>query len=504
MKWAIATLMAVSVIRAGTITIHVSQPNGEIVEGHAGIIPHSDPLGESGSPTRILPLQDGKVQREVPAGTYEVVLHGFILPEQILLDGTQMPLGRLVIDATDDHLVQFILPNTYRISGEVKQEDGAPISNIELVAEVHGKDTWTHPRTKSRGDGRFFLQVPAKALSLHAVPGGAYSFSPEVYSVDSSGEYTFIATPSDSKTIAGTVLDAREGHPLEGFRVQMSPSCRGIQMEYGSSIRESATSVDYTNSDGAFQVRCPSHCPFTVSASQDRPSQYRGKRKSLEAGACEHDLVFELERGGVLSGVVEDSEGKPIPGLHLRLNRGKRHETTDENGRFSFSALKGGDYSVQVAQVPAEEHKGLVIEMEPQEIERGEEKEIELEARRGGVICAVTLDRVANPLRIDSLTVFRGLDDEKPIQKSVHKSIERDPIERMCSEPLAPGEYLVQVGGDSFSQVWFPGVLESTLAIPVTIDAEEEHELGPIFFCPGDESLTPCLEPPVHNVPDPG
>jgi hypothetical protein len=66
---------------------------------------------------------------------------------------------------------------------------------------------------------------------------------------------------------------------------------------------------------------------------------------ALLAGAA----LGDAPETGVVSGVVTDAEGSPLPGVQVTLtgDRGEQVSTTDENGRYHFALLPPGSYRIK-------------------------------------------------------------------------------------------------------------------------------------------------------------
>jgi RNA polymerase sigma-70 factor (ECF subfamily) len=79
-------------------------------------------------------------------------------------------------------------------------------------------------------------------------------------------------------------------------------------------------------------------------------------------------LHLALHRGGVLEGVVRDSDGRAVRGASLLLEStdGARRETaSDLEGRYRIAALAPGEWSVQLTAPPALQSSGARAQLEP-------------------------------------------------------------------------------------------------------------------------------------------
>ncbi|WP_290790856.1 TonB-dependent receptor [Flavihumibacter sp. UBA7668] len=62
-------------------------------------------------------------------------------------------------------------------------------------------------------------------------------------------------------------------------------------------------------------------------------------------------LFAQSELTGAIEGLVKDAEGKPIPGITVRLEKAKKVGLTDSNGKFSWTGLPAGEEVVLIEGV---------------------------------------------------------------------------------------------------------------------------------------------------------
>ena len=138
-----------------------------------------------------------------------------------------------------------------------------------------------------------------------------------------------------------------------------------------------------THDDGGFLVTGLPAGRYTVSASKPgmlrmsygatRPAR-PGTAVNVMAGQKMADLVIPMTRGGVVTGLVTDAEGRPAGGVPIRIQEarmiagarvvsamnispGTTGEKTDDRGEFRLFGLPAGDYVVSA--MPPDDGAGL-------------------------------------------------------------------------------------------------------------------------------------------------
>ena len=201
-----------------------------------------------------------------------------------------------------------------------------------------------------------------------------------------------LATAAISSVAAApqTARDARPapavGTSAVGGRVVTSDSTAAPIRR--ARVVATSTTLEITRStlsgdDGAFLLTGLPAGRYTVSASKPgllrmsfgamRPAR-PGTAVNLVAGQTIADLVIPMTRGGVVTGLVTDPEGRPARGVPMRIQEarviagervvsavnispGTSGEKTDDRGEFRLFGLPPGDYIV--AAMPDDDGGGL-------------------------------------------------------------------------------------------------------------------------------------------------
>jgi hypothetical protein len=158
------------------------------------------------------------------------------------------------------------------------------------------------------------------------------------------------SSPQSSAVIRGTVT--HKGRPIERARV--------TAVSLGSIERSALTAADgsYTItglSEGVYLVRA-AHRVY-VAEESDLP----GGGRLVEVGASNHEKIdFSLVAAGVLTGVIVDASGQPVPALRVSGSRidgrsapsfhSDREVMTDDEGRFRLYGLHPGEYRVRAGE----------------------------------------------------------------------------------------------------------------------------------------------------------
>jgi len=164
-----------------------------------------------------------------------------------------------------------------------------------------------------------------------------------------------VPAPVGTAAIGGIVKDA-DGQPLRRALVSIE-----------GDMRVSRSTL--TEDDGRFSVEALPPGRFTVSAEKGGYPQvsygakHPGRTGSgvlLAQGQKVTDIALTLARGGVLTGVVYDDLGQPMPGVPVQpweittsltgerkaLNVNGNGSPTDDRGRYRFYGLPPGEYTV--------------------------------------------------------------------------------------------------------------------------------------------------------------
>jgi protocatechuate 3,4-dioxygenase beta subunit len=161
-------------------------------------------------------------------------------------------------------------------------------------------------------------------------------------------------------TITGTVLSANTGEPLKKATVSLSQ--RSPKGDDSSERPLNAT----TDADGHFSINHipPGRYDLLVDRTDYLPSHYGqdqpdkpGATLSLAPGQKMTDLLFRLNRMGIITGRVRDEDGDPVRGtsvtvLYHTTVRGKSkietvgRDNTNDLGEYRIVDLAPGNYSI--------------------------------------------------------------------------------------------------------------------------------------------------------------
>lgn len=162
-----------------------------------------------------------------------------------------------------------------------------------------------------------------------------------------------------NKTIAGTVVSATTGRPVENADVTLRDS------ESTKTSMETSTDTEGHFSfaglpDGQFSIRV-SHRGYIASTLDE----HEGFSTAVVTGPGldTTDIRFPLSPQGVIYGVVTDDSGDPVPHGAVNLYRKDNRQgvekiiraggtTTDDLGHYEFPRLTAGDYYIAVIAKP--------------------------------------------------------------------------------------------------------------------------------------------------------
>lgn len=369
------------------------------------------------------------------------------------------------------------------LAGVVVDERGAPIAGARVASSRDG--SMFDRSTLSDADGRFRLVDLADApYSFMAAAPGYVSVMRVRFELDRE-DARFVLRRSGS--LAGTVVDAESGAPIEQFRIRFVPP----QLEpdewpgSGYEISWSEPGRNFSSSDGTW--RCdgeaiePGHL-FAIEASAPGYAPIVAPRVTCVVDADPAALMLRLTRGATIAGTVVGDDGRPVVGARVTLAtasvpvhpyqsiaRDPRWiATSDERGAFEVSGAPAGPCTLVV------DHPDWIgaVDGPFDAPASGRASPRRIVLVRGGRIEGVLLDAAARPMAGRLVTLYPAL-TEGPFGGVVQATT--DAAGRFAFGRLASATYQV-----SSQLVAGPvSINELTARVAVVVPATSELRLAP-------------------------
>ncbi len=355
---------------AGTIRLK----RGVVVSGRvttkAGGFPIQDALVTIGNPNGVLRLAEtpgqehGLAAHTGAGGSYRIPNVNPVKSYQVsavALDFARQERTNITLDPHRNTQVDFQLGPGYSITGLVTGPAGAPIRGAKVTAHALSQKLSQQEETRTDEQGRFAL------LGLEQ---GSFNVIAEAYGYV-RGEAAPIRTGTKELHLVlekqGLVIVqafGKNGRPLRNYTMHLRPWFEGqplpgptqIHKEVRGAANGVATLEGINPMDYVVEVRAKDHAkafsaPFRiVSGPQATPR-----------------VIVHLNEGGVIAGVVVDSQGNPLPGVAIQtlanhfvdnpLIRAlgfqvphritKTRVVTNQQGEFRIPLLNDGKYQLK-------------------------------------------------------------------------------------------------------------------------------------------------------------
>lgn len=431
------------------------------------------------------------------------------VPPQELLSFRAFADGRIRAElSAPANDAELRLPLGRMIEGRVlRQVDGSPVADAEVLlapgGSVDGMSSGTSEgllgRTRTDASGRFRVGAaePGEIVTVVAstpdlVPASLGLIVPQVDASPSPVELRL----GPAGRIVGRVTGV-DGEPLHGARV------------YGASL-ENAWILDnpessYTGSGGVREALAantdeegryeltgvPLDHPFAVvavDALRRRSAIANGVIVTEGTPTATADLAV-LERATLVVKLAADGGGSIEEEAQLQLWGASWPQTAHlmDDGRYHFSAVPAGTYSVQVAA------KGWVKHVEQLELAAGELREIDITLKRGLEVHGTVVDDEGRPLPNFSISVGRPYGPEYRDLPPSEASTATDEQGRFVVSGLHPGPHRLTAYGITQENVEIElfdvpseplqlvsrreGSLVGRVVLPEGVDAPEELSL---------------------------
>jgi hypothetical protein len=243
----------------------------------------------------------------------------------------------------------------HSLAGRVEDQEGKPVAGASILTRRNVTDYDVDARSDE--NGRFELHgVPAETQTVEARAQGFEESERRDFKLDRD-DLVFVLARAGG--LAGMVVDAESGAPLERFRIRfVEPRLEPGEVR-GSNYE--ATWHDpgrvFEKTKGSWTTRgesLPRGTIFGVEASAEGYAPGYALRVKASESPDPGALVLRLGRGAGVSGIVVDEGGAPIAGADVRFfgGRAPTHDWGDVNTgdpRWSVRSSATGGFSIEGA-----------------------------------------------------------------------------------------------------------------------------------------------------------
>jgi len=284
----------------------------------------------SASPGGYLAFTDanGHYTLHVVAGTYVVT---------VSKTGYPSPPGQTISVPPSRDDLDFTFLQTYAVSGAVREFDGTPVPNVDVMASPGAHITRTD------ATGAYTLNLSSGTYSVSIFKSGYPALPPRTVSVPPSLSGVDFTYPQRF-TISGTVRDF-DGTTVAEAAVTANPG--GY-----STLTDAQGAYSLSVVAGTYQVR------VSKTGYQIPPEQ------TVVVPPSRSNVDFVFPERLILGGTVRDYDGTPLEGALLRASPGGYVASTDARGMYTITLL-AGTYTVTVSMGGYPPPDGRVVTIPP-------------------------------------------------------------------------------------------------------------------------------------------
>jgi protocatechuate 3,4-dioxygenase beta subunit len=346
-----------------------------------------------------------------------------LAPEEIVRENNEEEEITDELDEEDEDEDGFKLPSKkLQINGRVF-ENNVPSPGATIIALTDTTTPKPLASTTADGEGRFTLEASARrGVRLEATKDerlrGAVLYSPYFGAKEARIDLKHAAQ------LAVTVLDRRDGSPVEGARVSGQVDEGGqIDLHDGSwyaAQAERRLASAPTGPDGKTMVPVLHPGEYEIEAEHDALGVVV-VRKKLGVQNDPAPLTLELAGASSLFGRVVGEDGAPVAKVGLSLspkdesqNFGYRSANTDQEGHFRIRGVEAGNYQLRTT---SSAHLATTIDVVKKDDTN--DLEVELIVKKGEWIEGRVVDRNDAPVAGISLhlTSNTGYSSRRTVSK---------------------------------------------------------------------------------------
>jgi hypothetical protein len=190
--------------------------------------------------------------------------------------------------------------------------------------------------------------------------------------------------------VSGRVLNGATGRPVPAFTVNV--------IHYEWFVPSGFLSSPFRSEDGSFRCFLDETGTFAIEVTSPGLAPLRTERLSAQAGERKDVGELRLGSGGVISGLVKDAQGRPVPYARIHflsatMETNEEAPFTDLDGRYEVPAIAPGTY--RVFAVSPRHPLGMVPDVR---VEEGRSTRVDLALATAAPVTLVVLDESGRPL----------------------------------------------------------------------------------------------------------
>ncbi len=261
-------------------------------------------------------------------------------------------------------VVEIVCDDTHPdVAGTVRDPDGRPVAGAAVVATPQGGNPRASEPVLSDASGNFTLTgLPHDRLRIRATAPGHFEDSIQIDEDDTI--VNLVLHPA--REIHGRVEDAVTGAPIQNIEVYevAADKAPATALEAINFTTDSYSLTRIDGSGGKFTLKVPANLPpaLIVRCAGYLPSV------QIVAGDIDDVLVFKMQEGLRVSGIVRGPDGQPVSGVTVSLEadtigrepKSTGRTTTDITGTYSLAGLVPGatlrfthpDFGISERMVP--------------------------------------------------------------------------------------------------------------------------------------------------------